>query len=350
MALGVFFMEHIRRRLLLGTRYGSPTRHLCGLVSSSLLYDAKNSEVARRRTSALGVVRAVASETTAKYSAQLIRFVLAALVLLFSLLVPMQLATAYELILKEDGSKVDAKSLELSRGWASDGFRETLKLSQNFYISMKLCPSLWYWDNNNAWANLEYKKYINNKYKEIQKYVPYKNCALSLIFDKNRKLTFTEDFMADNFIKMYTPATIFLYESDQGVNVIKGTVEYESASTGKQEIAVYNHNGIEICEGFQEVYTGKKGDFYLSCFDGKLTLQGFTELRDYVFGPSHTVGSGTLSSGGGFAFVTNLIGERLNDKYNNIEIKTSIDEIIKALSEAPSDNVEKNPSSNRPKR
>ena len=149
---------------------------------------------------------------------------------------------------------------------------------------------------------------------------------------------------------MYTPATIFLYESDQGVNVIKGTVEYESASTGKQEIAVYNHNGIKVCEGFQEVYQWKKGDFYLSCFDGKLTLQGYTDLRDYAIGPSHTVGSGTLSSGGGFAFVTNLIGKRLNDKYNNIETKKSIDEIVKVLSAASPDNVEKNSASRKPKR
>ena len=237
MALGVF-MEHIRRSLLSGTRYGSPTRHLCELASSSLLYDAKKSEVARRRTSAFGVARAVASETIAKYSARPIRFVLAVLVLLFSFLVQVQLATADELILKEDGSKVDVKNLVLSRSWARDGVWETLRQSQNFYISMKLCPSQWWWESEDGSANPLYKKMINNKYKEIRKYVPYNNCDLSLIFDKNRKLTFTEDFMADNFIKMYTPATIFLYESDQGVNVIKGTVEYESASTGKQEIAV----------------------------------------------------------------------------------------------------------------
>jgi len=346
----VVFMEHIRRRLLSGTRDGSPTRHLCGLVSSSLLYDEKKSEVARRRTSALGVARAVASETTAKYSARPIRFVLAAFVLLFSLLVQVQLATAYELILKEDGSKVDAKSLVLSRGWASDGIWDALRLYQNLYISMKLCPAWWGRDDDNVWAHTKYKILINNNYKEIREYVPYKKCELSLIFDRARRLSFTEDFMADNFIKRYTPATMFLHDSDQGVNVLKGTIEYESASTGKQTIAVYNHNGIKVCEGTQEILLSKKGDFSLFCFDGKLTLQGFTELRDAVFGTTHSVSSGTLSSGGLFVIVTNLIGEKLNEKYNDIETKKSIDEIVKVLSRASSDNVEKNPASERPSR
>ena len=178
--------------------------------------------------------------------------------------------------------------------------------------------------------------------------MPYEKCKLSKIFDQGRKLYFTREFIADNFIKRYTPITLFLPDKDDSVKVIRGTIEYESAETGRQTISAYSKNGIEICQGSQEIFTGKKGEFYLSCFNDSLILKGFTELRDYVFGTTHTVGSGVTNYSNTFAFVSNLIGEKLNDKYSDIEIKNSMQEIVEVLLKTNSDdNREKN---SKPKR
>jgi hypothetical protein len=118
---------------------------------------------------------------------------------------------------------------------------------------------------------------------------------------------------------------IFIKSKAEKLETVRGFLEFEKLGLSKQKVRFFNGENQEVCKGEMEFSTGD-GSFNLDCFGESLKASGIATVKTGVFTKTHSIGSGLLSNGSVFAFITTFTDREIVEKYPNYPLVEVNDE------------------------